>query len=146
LLAKAPLTHSPRNSNPYSCCDWQEGNLTEIAANQMTASQDFITIYDSRDFNAHNLCKVHLRIISRNVKFAAKKAGSKNFGSNTYIEKLGSCVSIDSTEDVIQQVDICFLIQSSSQLHSLLLTSTKIDSTLTNLCLVTMRQMDQVTL
>jgi hypothetical protein len=80
------------------------------------------------------------------VKFAAKKAGSKNFGSNTSIEKLGSCVSIDSTEDIIQQVDIRFLIHSCSQLHSLLLTSTKIDSTLTNLCLVTMRQLDQVTL
>ncbi len=80
------------------------------------------------------------------MKFAAKKAGSKNFGSNTYIEKLGSCVSINSTEDIIQQVDICFLIHSSSQLHSLLLTSTKIDSALTNLCLVTMRQLDQVTL
>ncbi len=94
----------------------------------MTASQDFITIYDSRDFSAHNLCKVHLRIISRNVKFGAKKAGSKNFGSNTYLEKLGSCVSINSTEDVIRQVDICFLLHSSNQLHSLLLTSTKIDS------------------
>jgi hypothetical protein len=80
------------------------------------------------------------------VKFAAKKAGSKNFGSNTYIEKPGSCVSIDSTEDIIQQVDIRFLIHSCSQLDSLLLTSTKIDSTLTNLCLVTMRQLDQVTL
>jgi hypothetical protein len=81
----------------------------------MTVCQDFITIYDSRDFSAHNLCKVHLRIISRNVKFAAKKAGSKNFGSNTYIEKLGSCVSMDSTEDIIQATGSSHFVSTHTQ-------------------------------
>lgn len=55
-----------------------------------------------------------------------------------YIEQNSSGVRIDCTERVIQEINICVTVDCSSQLNSLLLTSAHVQSSLTNLCKVSM--------
>ena len=48
--------------------------------------------------------------------------------SDDFLKDVFPDVRVDSTERVVQQVDVCLLVDSSGQTHSLLLTSTQIDT------------------
>lgn len=53
-----------------------------------------------------------------------------------YLENLGSSVCIDGTEDIVEKIDIAILVDSSSELNPLFLTTAKVDSALSDLGLV----------
>jgi hypothetical protein len=53
-------------------------------------------------------------------------------------------MSINCTEWIIKQIDVCFLIQSAGYLNPLLLPATKVDSSLSDDSLVTEWQNFQV--
>ena len=61
-----------------------------------------------------------------------------------YLKNVGSCMRINCTEWIIEQIDISILIQSAGYLNPLILSTTKVDASLANDRLVTKWQNLQV--
>ena len=57
-----------------------------------------------------------------------------------YIEETCGCMGINSTERIVKKIDVCILVQCTSKLDALLLTTTKIYSSLPNLSTISIWQ------
>ena len=76
--------------------------------------------------NMLSLCfsNIYLKIPSNYTHLSLEDA----LRSNDFLKDVLSNVRVDCTEWVIQQVDVCLLVDSPRQTHSLLLTSTQVDT------------------
>ena len=61
-----------------------------------------------------------------------------------YLKKVGSCMGINCTEWIMEQIDVGILIKSAGYLNPLLLPATKVDASLADDCLITKWQNLQV--
>ena len=68
--------------------------------------------------NKHNVCS----------SMYAYLPMEDSLGSDDLLKDMFPDVRVDSTERVVQQVDVCLLVDSSGQTHPLLLTSTQVDT------------------
>ena len=66
--------------------------------------------------------------IVHHVSSSAYLAPEHALRSDDFLKDVLSDMRVDSTEWVVQQVDVCLLVDSPRQTHSLLLTSTQVDT------------------